>query len=323
MKIQLNMNEMYKKPPREIIDPVKESIDQINRYTPQKEVDTLIEQISYYTEVPFESIVLSTGSDLLIKEFIFLFSNNKQIIISDPTFVVINNSAQKTNSPLLKIRITEPDFKIPLNSFLNELSKPSLVVFDNPNNPTGNLTLNEKDVKTILENENVIMLIDEAYYEFSKASFANLINDYPNLAILRTLSKSFGLAGSGIGYLLAGDLIQKKFQGLEIMLPYPSVIAGINALKYQKYMIEYIDELQNEKIRINKHLSKLEIICFPSYANFLLVKTNIPNISQILAESGILVHDVSNQLSSEFFRVTIGSKKENDFFLQTIEKIIA
>ncbi|MFX1371846.1 MAG: pyridoxal phosphate-dependent aminotransferase [Promethearchaeota archaeon] len=323
MKIQLNMNEMYKTPPKEILDPVKESINQINRYTPQKEVDALIEQISYYTEVPNESIVLSSGSDLLIKEFIFLFSNNRQIIITEPTFVVINNSAQKVNSPLLKIRISEPDFKISLDSFLNDLKRPSLIVFDNPNNPTGSLTLNQKDVKTILDNENVIMLIDEAYFEFSKVSFVKLINDYPNLAILRTLSKSFGLAGSGIGYLLTGDLIRKKFQGLEIMLPYPSVIAGIKALTYQEYMINYVNELQNEKLRISKYLTELGIRIFSSYTNFLLVKTNIPNITQILAKYGILVHDVSNQLSSEFFRVTISSKKENNYFLQIIEKIIA
>ncbi len=322
MKIKLNMNEMYKTPPKEILNPIKESINQINRYTPQKEVDTLMEQISHYAKVPYESIVLSSGSDLLIKELIFLFSNNRQIIIAEPTFVIITNSAQVTNSPLLKIRLSEPDFKISLDSFINELNQPSLIVFDNPNNPTGSLALNQNDIKTILEYKDVILLIDEAYFEFSKVSFVKLVKKYPNLAILRTLSKSFGLAGSGIGYLLTGDLIRKKFQGLDIMLPYPSVIAGINALKHQDYMINYIMEVQNEKQRITKYLSELKISCFPSYTNFLLIKTEIPTISQILAKQGILVHNVSNQLSSEFFRVTIGSKKENDYFLQTMEKII-
>ncbi|UCC19862.1 MAG: aminotransferase class I/II-fold pyridoxal phosphate-dependent enzyme, partial [Promethearchaeota archaeon] len=112
MKIKLNMNEMYKAPPKEIIHPVKESIDQINRYTPQNDVDTLMEHLSNYTNVPQESIVLSSGSDLLIKEFIFLFSNNRQIIIVEPTFIVINNSAQNADSPLIKIRLNEPDFRL-------------------------------------------------------------------------------------------------------------------------------------------------------------------------------------------------------------------
>ena len=321
MKIKLNMNEMYKTPPKEILNPIKESINQINRYTPQKEVDTLMEQISHYAKVPYESIVLSSGSDLLIKEFIFLFSNNRQIIISEPTFIVINNSAQNTDSTLLKIRLSEPDFKISLEALIDELKQPSLIVFDNPNNPTGSLILTLNDIKSILEHENIILLIDEAYFEFSKVSYVKLLNNYPNLAILRTLSKSFGLAGSGIGYLIAGDLIRKKFQGLEIMLPYPSVIAGIKALEQPNYMIEYINEIETEKRRMISKISELGIKVYPSYTNFLLVKTKIQRISEKLEEQGVLVHNVSNQLGSEYFRVTIGSKKENDYFLNSLEKI--
>lgn len=317
------MNEMYKSPPKEIINPVKESINKINRYTPQKVVNVLIEELSQYTNVPQESIVLSSGSDLIIKEFIFLFSNNRQIIIAEPTFIVINNSAQNADSSLIKIRLNKPDFKIPLEALINELSTPSLIVFDNPNNPTGSLIITENDIKSILEHENIILLIDEAYFEFSKVSFIDLINDYPNLAILRTLSKSFGLAGSGIGFLIAGDLIRKKFQGLEIMLPYPSVIAGIEALRNQRYMINYVNEVETEKKRIMNLVSELGIEVYSSYTNFLLMKTKIQNISEKLAEKGVLVHDVSTQFGSEYFRVTIGSKNENNYFLDSLKNIIS
>ena len=321
MTINLNLNEMYKSPPKNVITPVKNCINEIHRYTPQKEVDTLINELSLYNKVSQDSIFLSSGSDLLIKEFIFLFSNNRQIIIAEPTFIIINNSAQNANASLIKIRLKEPDFKLSLEPLLNELDKPSLLVFDNPNNPTGNLILNQNDIERILNYDNVILLIDEAYFEFSKVSFIDLIEKYQNLAIVRTLSKSFGLAGSGVGYLVAGDSIRRKFQGLEIMLPYPSVIAGINALRNPKYMMEYVNEVQNEKQRIINSLLKLGITVFPSFANFLLMKTEIQNLSQILAKLGILVHDVSPQLDSEFIRVTIGSKNENDYFLKKLEKI--
>jgi histidinol-phosphate aminotransferase len=322
MKIRLNMNEMYKLPPMEVINSVKESINEINRYTPQKKVDLLIEKLSIYTDVPKESIFLSSGSDLIIKEFIFLFSNKRQIIIGEPTFVVINNSALNSGSPLIKIKLKEPDFKVSLEPLLNEFKKPSLVVFDNPNNPTGSLILTQSDIEIILQNENVILLIDEAYFEFSKVSFVDLVKDYPNLAILRTLSKSFGLAGSGIGYLIAGDLVRKKFQGLEIMLPYPSVIAGIKALENHKYMLEYMKETETEKRRIMSSTVKFGITVFPSYTNFLLMKTNVQNISEKLGKRGVLVHDASNQLGSEYFRVTIGSKEENDYFMESLKNIV-
>lgn len=322
MKIKLNLNEMYKAPPKEIIDPVKECINQINRYTPQKEVDILIEELSQYTNIPHESIILSSGSDLLIKEFIFLFSKNRQIMIAEPTFVVINNSAQNAESSLIKIRLSEPDFKLSIEPVMDELDKPSLLVFDNPNNPTGSLILNQIDVDTILKNENVILLIDEAYFEFSGVSSIRLIEEYPNLAVLRTLSKSFGLAGSGIGYLVAGDLIRRKFEGLEIMLPYPSVIAGIQALRNQEYKDDYVNEIEIEKKRIIDIVTTLGIIVYPSSTNFLLMKTKIQRISEKLAKQGVLVHDATLQLGTEFFRVTIGSKKENNYFLDSLKSII-
>ncbi|MFX1572294.1 MAG: pyridoxal phosphate-dependent aminotransferase [Promethearchaeota archaeon] len=321
MNVKLNLNEMYKSPPKTVTNPVKKCIRKIHRYTPQKEVDTLINELSLYCNIPNDSFFLSSGSDLLIKEFIFLFSSNRQIIISDPTFIIINNAAQNTGSSLIKIRLQEPDFKISIDPLLKELDKPSLLVFDNPNNPTGNLIINQKDIESISKIDNVILLIDEAYFEFSNISFIHLIEKYPNLAIVRTLSKSFGLAGSGIGYLIAGDIIRRKFQGLEIMLPYPSVIAGINALRNPGYMTDYVDEIQNEKERISKYLSEFNINVFPSYTNFLLLKMKIPNISQILTEKGILVHNASAQLGSDYIRVTIGSKKENDYFLSIIKKV--
>jgi len=321
MRIRLDKNEMFKPPPKEIIDPVKESIENINRYTPQVKVEELIELISDYTKVPQDSIILSSASDILIKEFIYLFARNRQIIIADPTFILITNTAQKTSSPLLKIRLREPEFKISLEQFIDEINKPTMIVFDNPNNPTGSLLLNKKDVKTVLENDNVIFLIDEAYFEFSKISYVNLLSNFPNLAIVRTLSKSFGLAGSGIGYLLCGDAIKRKFIGLEIMLPYPSVVAAINALHNLDYMKKYIKEIEKEKKRIITSVSKMGITVFPSYTNFILMKTGIENISQKLLKQGIYVHDVSEQLSSEYIRVTIGTKKENDYFLSYIEQL--
>jgi histidinol-phosphate aminotransferase len=324
MKIRLDKNEMPFPPPKEIIEAVKLNIENINRYTPQTEVNKLVKLISDYSKAPENSIILSSGSDILIKEFIFLFAREREIIIPDPTFFLISNAAQKTSSPLMKIRLREPEFNLSIESFIHEINKPTLLVFDNPNNPTGSLLLTQKDVKTILENENVILLIDEAYFEFSKITYAPWIEDYPNLAVSRTLSKSFGLAGSGIGYLIAGEIIQKKFQGLDIMLPSPSVIAAIHALENLDYMKKYIEEIDQEKKRISKMVSNMEISVYHSYTNFLLMKTGIYDIAQKLAEQGIYVSNVSNNysLSPEFIRVTIGSIEDNDYFINSMKKIV-
>jgi len=312
---------MFIKLPREITDPIKESIEFLNRYTPQNKVDELLSLLSTYTNSPKNSIILSSASDILLKEFIYLFSKNRQIIFADPSFFLINATCRKIYSSILKIRLKEPEFKFSIVPLIDELKKPTLIILDNPNNPTGNIILDNNEVNLILENENIIFLVDEAYFEFSKVSYANLIADYPNLAILRTLSKGFGLAGLGVGYIIGGETVQKRFFGINTLLPYPNAVAGISALKNKDYAIEYIKEVEREKNRIRSVASKLKISVFKSYTNFLLMKTNILNISKKLSEQGVLVLDVSKQLGSKYFRVTIGTKKENNYFLETLEKI--
>ncbi len=323
MDIRLDRNEMPKSPPERIVHAVKQSINEINRYTPQNYVNKLVNLLSDYTNVPQESIILSSGSDILIKEFLYLFSKDRQIIIPDPTFFLITNTAQKIGSPLLRVRLREPDFNFNINPLLEELKKPTLIFIDNPNNPTGKLILEEKNIKTLLENENAILLIDEAYFEFSKITYANLVKNYSNIAVSRTLSKSFGLAGSGIGYLIGGEEIIRKFSGLNTMLPYPSVIAGIYALNNNEYMKKFIEENDKEKCRVMKIISDMGIKVYPSHTNFLLMKTEISEISRRLAEKGVFISDLTHySLSSEFIRVTIGSKVENDTFVEIIKKII-
>ena len=323
MQIRLDKNEMPNPPPIEVIEQIKLSLEQINRYTPQNEVNNLVELLSEYADVPPESLILCSGSDILIKEFIYLFSKGRQIIIADPSFFLISNTSQKTSSPILRVRINEPEFNFPLEPLLDEINKPTLMIIDNPNNPTGNLLLNEKDVKMILENENVILLIDEAYFEFCNITFSHLIKCYSNLAIARTLSKSFGLAGSGVGYLIAGESTQERFSGLDIMLPYPSVISAIHALKNKDYMYKFIEDIKQEKVRMINLIKKLGMAVYPSYTNFLLIKSNINNLPQKLQERNILVSNLSHySLSSEFIRVTISSRKENNTFINVMKDII-
>lgn len=321
MLIRLDRNEMTIKLPKEISNPIKKSIEYINRYTPRSKVDELTCLLSEYTNSSKDSIIISSASDILLKEFIYLFSKNRQIIYADPSFILINATCQKTGSPILKVRLKEPEFKFSIKSITDDIKKPTLIILDNPNNPTGKNIIYENDVKTLLENENIILLVDEAYFEFSKISFASLVLNYPNIAILRTLSKGFGLSGLGVGYIIGGKNIQNRFSGINTMLPYPNTVAGIIALKNKEYSIDYIKEIEKEKIRVRNLTRKLGISVFNSQTNFLLMKTEIFNIQKKLLEEGILVLDVSNQLGMGYFRVTIGTKKENDYFLQALENI--
>lgn len=322
MLVRLDRNEMAIKLPREIRDPIRESIEDLNRYTPQSKVNELTQLLSDYTNSTEHSIIISSASDILLKEFIYLFSKSRQIIIADPSFFLINATCQKTSSSILKVRLKEPDFRFSIGAIIDEIKKPTLLILDNPNNPTGSIIIDKNEVKRILANENIVFLIDEAYFEFSEVSYANLISNFPNLAILRTLSKGFGLCGLGIGYIIGGKNIQRRFSGISTMLPYPNVVAGITVLKNKSYVSQYVKEIEKEKIRMKEKAIKLGILVYRSHANFLLMKTKIPDISKRLLEQGIMVLDVSNQLGTGYFRVSIGTKEDNDSFLDVLELII-
>lgn len=322
MKIRLDKNEMPNAPPEVITDAVKESINQINRYTPQEKVNELLSLLSDYNNISEEYFHLNFGSDILIKEFIYLFSKNREILYPDPSFFLIENTALKTKSEILKVKLKSPKFSFPSSFVEKRIKKPTLIVVDNPNNPTGKLIMGEAGLKSLLEHDKVVMLIDEAYFEFSGQTFLKLVKKYPNLGICRTLSKTFGLAASGIGYLVMGEKIRQRFQGLEIMLPYPSVIAAIESLKHSHYMKDYIKMIENEKKRVSKELELLGFTVYSSDTNFLLVKTERPNIVKKLMKHNIFIKDVSQYFPENHIRITISNESENSYFLNVLKEIL-
>ncbi|TFF87760.1 MAG: aminotransferase class I/II-fold pyridoxal phosphate-dependent enzyme, partial [Promethearchaeota archaeon] len=117
MQVRLDKSEMPYPPSAMVIQAVKKSIECINRYTPKSKVNELYRLLSEYSNVAPESLILSFGSDILIKEFIYLFSKERQIIVADPTFFLITTTAQKTQSPLYRIKLKEPNFELSLETF--------------------------------------------------------------------------------------------------------------------------------------------------------------------------------------------------------------
>ncbi|TXT62096.1 MAG: putative Histidinol-phosphate aminotransferase [Promethearchaeota archaeon] len=321
--IRLDKNEMPFLPPKTVQVAIYNSLKSINRYTPTEKVELLLELLSSYSTIEKERIILSAGSDILIKEFIFRFSHVDQIIIANPTFIIIQNSALQSDSELLKVRLSEPHFTFPTKLIENQITKPTLLVLDNPNNPSGKRIVTEDQLGILLKKEMLTVLIDEAYFEFSGNSVLPLIKRYPNIAITRTLSKAFGLAGIGLGYMLAGETIVEAFEGLDIMLPYPSVMGAISALQNKDYMEEFVEFVHKEKQTMIERLQELDANYYESETNFLLITTGIQNIAQRLAEKSIYVCPVSDYFGSDSIRVSIGTHQENTIFLEALQKLLS
>ena len=322
MTINLHMNENPYLPATSIQKAAIKGLEKANRYSEPKDLIELKELLGKYNKVPIDRIVLSHGSNLLLREIINIFSKDRKIIRVSPSFFPITQYAVKQASRLTKIQISPPDFKLDPYLLLNELNEPTLLILDNPNNPTGKILIDEDTAEKILQNKNVLLVVDEAYYEFSGQTFANMIENYPNLAITRTMDKAFSLAGLRLGYLLMGNYFKEYFSNFPIALSTPTLFAAIEALKNPGYMIANVDKILNEKIRVEKELLKTGIQVFTGKANFILIKTNIPDFGKKLNDEALTICNLSDEWIDGYYRISIGLREENTKLVSIIKKII-
>jgi len=322
--IRLNRNENPYPPLEKIIEAAKKGLTNLNRYPDTEDIDNLRRMLSVYTNVKENQVFLGSGFDSLIMQVINLFSRKGKIVTVDPTLSFPTRTMYDLETKLLKIKICEPLFSLPITPLINELKDADLVFIDNPNNPTGSLLLYGGSVDDLCNSTDGVVLIDEAYYEFSHFSVVDIVKDHGNLAVIRTMSKAFGLAGLRIGYMIAGETVAKKFSNktLPFTLSKPSVYAAIEALKDTDYMSENVELILKERERVREEASQIGVKAYQSNTNFLLMRTSIPYISRKLREFGIMVADLSGHLPPEFIRVSIGTREENDALLDALRKLV-
>ena len=325
--IELNRNEIPYPPPKRVIEAAKKGLINSNRYLKTSELNELRRMLSIYSKVEEKSIFVGSGAEVLIAQALHLFSWKGKVVIVDPMFFMITHVAEhleKLGKKILKIKLSEPYFSLPVEPLIEESKDASLVVIDNPNNPSGRILLDRDLVDEICESINGILLIDEGYYEFSHFTVADMVKNHLNLAITRTMSKAFGLAGLKIGYMIAGETVLDFFSHLDLPLrpSKPSVYAAIESLKDTRYIEKNVRLIEEERERVRKEANKIGVKVYPSCTNFLLIRTDVPYAARKLKEQGIKVFDPSNQLSHEFIRISIGLKEENDAFLSALRKII-
>jgi len=319
--IKLNMNEMPYPPPRGILKAAQKSLSSLHRYSNTEELERLRRLLADYSAVSEEHIILSPGSDLLLREMICGFSKGRKIITVSPSFFPTVQAAKQFATRLFTIRLSPPDFALNREVLAGQLLEPCLVVIDNPNNPTGKILLDHRTVESVIENRDTLLVIDEAYYEFAGTTFADMVESCPNLAITRTMDKAFGLAGARVGYAIAGKAFLDELSSFPALLPQPSLYAAIEALKNPNYMRRNVYLVMEEKKRLWRTLNKLGVHTYQSATNFLLVKTEIPDMATELRDVGILVSDLSDQLPPGFIRVSIGTHKESDAFVDAYARI--
>ena len=299
----------------------------LNRYPDpyQRELKANISMIKGISE---KNIFLGNGSDEVIDlSFrIFCTPGINKVLIFPPTYGMYEIAAAINDIEVIRIPL-KGNFQIDLRKveslFPDENIK--LLFICSPNNPTGNC-MNHKDILFILENFRGIVVLDEAYIDFSrKFSFVKMVDRFPNLIVLQTFSKAMGLAAARIGMAFTSpDIIHF----LNKLKP-PYNISTINqmAARNKIVMVEEYNEIvrliEKERERLASRLKKVRIteIVYPSDANFLLVKFRDADIVyKILIDNGIIVRNRSSAIPG-CLRITVGTSKENDRLIETLEGI--
>ena len=299
-----------------------------NRY-PDPLQWNLKEKIAKIKEVRPTQIMLGNGSDEPIDLVFRIFCEPQKdnVVAIDPTYGMYEVCADINNVEYRKVLLNE-DFSLNADKLLKTTDKNTKIVFlCSPNNPTGNL-LDKKEIFKILDQFERIIIIDEAYIDFSsEKSWLSELNNYPNLIILQTFSKAWGLASVRCGLAFASEDIISFFN--KVKYPY-----NINLLT-QEFVGKQLDKeseknkwvetILTERSRLQSELKKLPIVkqIYPSEANSLLVRVDDANRTyRYLVDKGIIVRNRNSiSLCMNCLRITIGSPKENSILLEELKAL--
>lgn len=279
----------------------------------------LKEKLSSIKGLPAENIFIGNGSDECIDVLIRAVCEPgiDNILICPPTYGMYQVSASINNVAVRKVSLTA-DFQLDLPAIEQAIDDHTKMIFlCSPNNPTGN-SLNREDIEAILHNYFGLVVLDEAYVNFSRfRSFSTELPDHPQLVILQTMSKAWGLAGLRVGMAFAGKNIIELMNKIKPPYNISAVTQQlvIDALEQVDKVNNMIREIVSQREVLAKELASLPGVLqvYPSDANFLLVKVNEPGrIYRSMLDRGIVLRDRSNvQLCEGALRITVGTAAEN------------
>lgn len=297
--------------------------NELNRYPRQLDC----EKIAKFYQVSPEEVLLTRGSnegiDLLIR--LFCQSGRDEILTISPSYGMYNIAAQlqgiKVNTVDL---LAENAYAFDTDAILAAITPTTKILFIcSPNNPTGN-ALDSESIQKLCQQtaSQCLVVIDEAYIEFAdRASASGLTTEYPNLVVLRTFSKAFGLAGLRVGIVLSNQPLIRCLSAIMPTYPIPTPCQALieQALQNERILQMWINVLRikNSRRFLQQTLEKLDFIevVYPSEANFLLLKMgDADKLETYAAENGVLVRRFAN--STELIRISVGTEADNSRLLE-------
>ena len=331
-RVKLNQNENPWDVPPEIMNETLRRIGahKLSRY-PDFSPLSLQKQLARFSGWLPEGIIAGNGSNELIQASLMVTVDaNTPVLISEPTFALYRQIVTVLGGEVISAPLTsELNYDVEAIRKTIKERQPRLTIICSPNNPTG-CVIDRTDLISLLELSSGLVVIDEAYHEFSGESAVPLLESHSNLIVLRTFSKAMAMAGLRVGYLLAAPELTKETR--KAVLPYnlnliSQVAAEVAIEMYDSVLKPRVEEICRERERVYSKLGLIEGLSpVPSRANFIAVRSAIEprRVYEELLDKGILIRDISGYpMMRDYFRVSVGTADENDELIAALTEIFS
>ena len=325
--IKLNTNECPYPPAPGVEKAMREfNADKLRLY-PDPNCSVLVKELADYYKVNQNQMFVGVGSDdVLAMAFLTFFNSEKPIIFPDITYSFYDVWAKLYHIPFEK-KPLDQDFRIKKEDYFCENGG---VIIANPNAPTGVLESVEMIEEIIKANQDVVVIVDEAYVDFGGESALPLIEKYDNLLVVQTFSKSRAMAGMRIGFAMGNErliryLNDAKFSFNSYTLTIPTLILGAEAVKDDEYFKETLRKIIGTRERVKTELKKLGFHFPDSYSNFIFAtheKVPAIEIKEALQKEDIYVRHFMLDRIDNYLRISIGTDEEMDRLLSFLKNFL-
>lgn len=332
--IKLGSNENPWGPSPKAMKAIEDEIKSINRY-PESQLHELVSEIAEYSGVKDSQVIIGGDGadeiiDVLAKTFI---DDGDEFIVPLPSYMYYEYLLNQYGAKPVYAKWDLDENKLDAESIYNLItSKTRMIFLCSPNNPTGTLIDKEILIDIARKNPDILIIIDEAYFEYSEVTNKDLINEYDNIFIIRTMSKVLGLAGMRIGYGLACEEIIEYMHRIKpvFSLTRLSFVAALNTFRDKEYIEDSIKKGIESRQYLHDELSKIDgLKVFPSKSNFMLIgiKDTGFTASQLaleLMKRGIIVRDCTSfkGLDEYWIRISICTLEEDKKFINVLKEVL-
>ncbi len=319
----MHLNESPFEPSKLVSTYISKYVSVLNLYHVEELEREFLKKLSDYVKLPEEYVgVFPSSSEVLMSIIRFCRSRGLRLSSVWPSFHGFIEFAQVENVDVDLINLIPGSFELDLVKIAREGSSNKALYLANPNNPTSNMLFQEEETLDFLVNRFGLVVVDEAYFEFSKFTVADKVTNYDNLVVVRTFSKAFSLAGARVGYAIANPELLRELKRRTALfsVAITSLAAALGALEDIKYMEEIVSRVIELREELRESLVELGLNALDSRTNFLFVKlpTTGRSLAKYLVEKGIKVRSYDDELIRNYIRVSISSRENNLRFLRAL-----